>query len=97
MAQATVGTREHRGEYGYDGSFETVSAGTQLAVVGAGSTALLVAAGVCLARGRPLAAALAAASAVNIAGTAACFLHATRSGRRRVGTRSACASWAGET
>jgi arsenite methyltransferase len=75
---------EHRGEYGYDGAFETVSAGTQLAVVGAGSTALLVAAGVCLARGRRLAAALAAASAVEIIGTAAWYIYATRSGKFRV-------------
>jgi arsenite methyltransferase len=74
----------HRGEYGYDGSFQTVSAGTQLAVVGASSTALLVAAGVCLARGRRLAAALAAASAVEIAGTAAWYIYATRSGKFRV-------------
>jgi arsenite methyltransferase len=75
---------EHRGEYGYDGSFQTVSAGTQLAVVGASSTALLVAAGVCLARGRRLAAALAAASAVEMAGTAAWCIYATRSGKFRV-------------
>jgi SAM-dependent methyltransferase len=75
---------EHRGEYGYDGSYETVSAGTQLAVVGAGSTAFLVAAGVCLARGRRLAAALAAASAIEIIGTAASFVYATRAGKFRV-------------
>lgn len=80
MAKANV-VHEHRGEYGYDGSFQTVSARTQLAVVGAGSTALLVAAGVCLARGRRLAAALAAASAVEIIGTAAWYIYATRSGK----------------
>lgn len=32
-------TGQHRGDYGYDGSFHTVSAGTQLAAVGAGSAA----------------------------------------------------------
>jgi arsenite methyltransferase len=81
VAVATAGTHEHRGEYGYDGSFQTVSARTQLAVVGTGSTALLVAAGVCLARGRRLAAALAAASAVEAIGTAAWYVYATRSGK----------------
>jgi arsenite methyltransferase len=75
---------EHRGEYGYDGSFHTVSAGTQLAAVGAGSAALLAGAGVSLARGNRLAAALAAVSAVEIIGTAAWFIYATRSGKFRV-------------
>jgi arsenite methyltransferase len=75
---------EHRGEYGYDGSFHTVSAGTQLAAVCAGSAALLAGAGVSLARGNRLAAALAAASAVEIIGTAASFIYATRSGKFRV-------------
>jgi arsenite methyltransferase len=75
---------EHRGEYGYDGSFHTVSAGTQLGAVGAGSAALLAGAGVCLNRGNRLAAALAAASAVEILATAASFIYATRSGKFRV-------------
>jgi arsenite methyltransferase len=72
---------EHRGEYGYDGSFHTISAGAQLAAVGAGSAALFAAAGVCLARGNRAAAALAAASAVEIVGTAAWYIYATRSGK----------------
>jgi SAM-dependent methyltransferase len=75
---------EHRGEYGYDGSFHTVSAGTQLAVVGAASAALLTGAGICLARGNRVAAALAAGSAIEIIGTAAWYIYATRSGKFRV-------------
>jgi arsenite methyltransferase len=75
---------EHKGDYGYDGSFHTVSGGTQLTAVGAASAALLVAAGVCLARGKRLPAALAAVSAVDIAGTAAWYIYATRSGKFRV-------------
>jgi arsenite methyltransferase len=74
---------EHKGEYGYDGSFHTISAGTQLAVVGASSAALLAGGTVCLKRGNRLAAALAAASAAQIIGTAASFIYATRSGKFR--------------
>lgn len=71
----------HNGDYGYDGSFHTVSAGTQLAAIGVGSAALLAAAGLCLTRGRRLAAALAGASALEIIGTAAWYIYATRSGK----------------
>ena len=78
---------EHRGEYGYDVSFHTVSAGTQLAVVGTGSAALLAGAGVCLTRGNRLAAALAVVSAGEIIGTAAWFIYATRFGKFRVWDR----------
>jgi SAM-dependent methyltransferase len=82
-----MNVHEHRGEYGYDGSFHTVSARTQLAAVGAGSAALLMGAGFCLGRGRRLAAALSAAQvllAVGIIGTAAWYIYATRSGKFRV-------------
>lgn len=72
---------EHQGDYGYDGSFHTVSAETQLATVAAGSAALLAAAGVFLARGKRAAAALAGASALQIAGTATWYIYATRAGK----------------
>lgn len=72
---------EHNGDYGYDGSFHTVSAATQLAIIGAGSAALLGAAGLCLTRGKRLAAALAGASALEIIGTATWYIYATRSGK----------------
>jgi arsenite methyltransferase len=77
-------TREHKGEYGYDGSFHTVSAGTQLAGIGAVSAALLAGAGFALARGNRLAAALGAASAAEILATAVSYIYATRSGKFRV-------------
>ena len=73
--------RDHKGEYGYDGSFHTVSAGTQLAVIGATSAGLLAGAGFALARGNRLAAALGAASAVQVLATAASYIYATRSGK----------------
>jgi hypothetical protein len=79
----TAVTREHKGEYGYDGSFHTVSAGAQLAGIGAGSAALLAGAGFASARGNRLAAALAAASAAEILATAASYAYATRSGKFR--------------
>jgi arsenite methyltransferase len=56
----------------------------KLAGVSATSVALLVAAGFALARGNRLAAALAAASAVEILATAASYIYATRSGKFRV-------------
>jgi SAM-dependent methyltransferase len=75
------------GDYGYDGSFHTVSAGVQLAAVGAGSAGLLAGAGVALARGNRLAAAIAAGSAAQIVATTASFIYATRSGKFHVWDR----------
>jgi arsenite methyltransferase len=76
-----VTTSARKGEYGYDGSFHTVSAGTQLAGVGATSAALLTGAGFALARGNRVAAALAAASAVEVLATAASYIYSTRAGK----------------
>ena len=78
-----VTTRARKGEYGYDGSFHTVSPGAQLAGVVATSAALLAGAGFALARANRLAAALATASAVEILATAASYIYATRSGKFR--------------
>jgi arsenite methyltransferase len=78
-----VTTSARKGEYGYDGSFHTVSAGTQLAGVGATSAALLTGAGFALARGNRVAAALAAASAVEVLATAASYIYSTRAGKFR--------------
>jgi arsenite methyltransferase len=75
------------GDYGDDGSFHTVSAGLQLAAVGAGSAGLLAGAGVALARGNRLAAAIAAGSAVEVVATTASFIYATRSGKFHVWDR----------
>jgi arsenite methyltransferase len=74
-------TRQHNGEYGYDGSFHTVSPGAQVAGVCGISAALFAAAGVALARRNRLAAALGAASAVQVLATTASYIYATRRGK----------------
>lgn len=79
--------REHKGEYGYDGSFHTVSAGAQVAGVAGISAVLFAGAGVALARGNRLAAALGAASAVEVLTTAASYIYATRRGKFAVWDR----------
>lgn len=81
MAAGDAVARAPQGEYGYDGSFHTVSPGAQLLGVGAVSAALFGGAGVCLARGNRLAAALSAASAAQVLATAASYIYATRSGK----------------
>ncbi|OBA61801.1 methyltransferase [Mycobacterium sp. 1100029.7] len=78
---------ERNGEYGYDGSFNTVSPAAQLAGVVGISAALFVGAGVALSRGNRLAAALGAASAVEILATAASYIYATRRGKFAVWER----------
>lgn len=82
-AGEAVTTTARKGEYGYDGSFHTVSAGAQLAGVGGTSAALLTGAGFALARGNRLGAVLAAASAVEVLATAASYIYSTRSGKFR--------------
>jgi arsenite methyltransferase len=81
VAEPAATTREHKGEYGYDGSFHTVSARAQVTGVGVGSAALFVGAGIALARRNRLAAALGAVAAVQILATAASYIYATRSGK----------------
>lgn len=71
----------HRGDYGYDGSFHTVSAGAQFKAVAIGSAVLFAAAGAALARGNRTAAALAGASGAATVATTASFIYATRSGK----------------
>jgi arsenite methyltransferase len=82
-----VTTREHDGEYGYDGSFHTFSGKAQVAGIGIGSTALLVVAGVALARGNRRVAALSATSALQLIASAASYIYATRSGKFHVWDR----------
>ncbi|WAJ46052.1 class I SAM-dependent methyltransferase [Mycobacterium sp. Aquia_216] len=74
-------TREHQGEYGYDGSFNRVSPRAQVGGVAGISAVLFAAAGVALARGNRLAAALGAASAVQVLATTASYIYATRRGK----------------
>lgn len=79
--------REHRGEYGYDGSFNTLSARAQMGAVTIGSTALLAAAGTAIACGNPKLAALAGTSGAALIGTTASYIYATRAGKFRVWDR----------
>ena len=81
MAEPAVTSREHNGEYGYDGSFHTFSAVAQMTGIGVVSAALFAGGGVALARANRLAAAIAAASALEVLATAASYIYATRAGK----------------
>ena len=72
---------EHRGEYGIDGSFHTVSAPVQAAVVGTGVVLLALGAGVAAATGRRRPARVGAAAAATLITQAGLYLHATRRGK----------------
>ena len=79
--------REHKGDYGIDGSFHTVSARGQAIGVVAASAALAVSAAISLARGRWLTSAVTGTSAVGIAASAALYIYATRAGKFEVWNR----------
>ncbi|MGH3558087.1 MAG: class I SAM-dependent methyltransferase [Mycobacterium sp.] len=81
MADTAVATYEHKGDYGIDGSFHTVSARGQAMGIAATSVALAVWAGLSLVRGKRLTAALTGASAAGIAASAALYIYATRAGK----------------
>jgi arsenite methyltransferase len=85
MAHAAV--RKHKGDYGIDGSFHTVSARGQAIGVVAASAALAVSAGISLNRGKRLTAALTGASAAGIAASAALYIYATKAGKFEVWNR----------
>ncbi|BBY04271.1 class I SAM-dependent methyltransferase [Mycobacterium seoulense] len=72
---------DHRGDYGIDGSFHTVSARGQAIGLAAQTVALLGWAVFGWVRGKRLTAALAATSAVGIASSAALYVYATRVGK----------------
>jgi arsenite methyltransferase len=76
-----VVVHDHRGDYGIDGSFFSISARGQAIGIGAQAAALAVWAGISWARGKRLTAALAGASAVVIIATTVWYLYATRSGK----------------
>ena len=72
---------DHRGDYGIDGSFHTISARGQAIGIGAEAAALAVWAGISWARGKRLRAALAGASVAAITTTTAWYIYATRWGK----------------
>jgi arsenite methyltransferase len=79
--------REHKGDYGIDGSFHTVSARGQAIGVAAASAALAALAGISLTRGKRLTAALTGTSAAAIAASAALYIYATKAGKFEVWNR----------
>jgi arsenite methyltransferase len=72
---------DHRGDYGIDGSFKTVSARGQAIGVVAQAAALAVWAGISWARGRRVTAALAAGSGAGLISAMGWYVYATRSGK----------------
>jgi arsenite methyltransferase len=85
MAHAVV--QQRRGNYGIDGSFHTVSARGQAIGIAVQASALAVRAGVSLAHGKRLTAALSGASAVGIAAGTALYMYATKAGKFDVWNR----------
>ena len=71
----------HRGDYGIDGSFRTVSARGQAIGVVAQAAALAVWAAISWARGRRMAAALGGASVAGLISMMTWYIYATRSGK----------------
>jgi arsenite methyltransferase len=85
VAHATV--REHKGDYGIDGSFHKVSARGQAIGVAVQAAALAVWSGTSLARGKRLTAALTGTSTAGIAASAALYIYATKAGKFEVWNR----------
>jgi arsenite methyltransferase len=81
LADTAVATYEHKGDYGIDGAFHTVSAQGQAIGVGVQSAALLALAVISWARGKRLAAALAGTAGIGIIASAALYINATRAGK----------------
>lgn len=73
--------REHQGDYGIDGSFNTISARGQAIGVGVQAAALAVWSGISLARGKRLTATLTGISSLGIAASAALYIYATKAGK----------------
>ena len=79
--------RDHKGDYGIDGSFHTVSARGQAISIGVGTAALAVSSGISLHRGQRLIAAFTAASSLGIAASTALYIYATKAGKFAVWQR----------
>ena len=79
MTQTAI--REHKGDYGIDGSFHTISARGQAIGVAVDAAALAMWSAISLARGKRLTAALTGTSALGIAASAALYIYATKAGK----------------
>jgi arsenite methyltransferase len=82
MTQTAV--REHKGDYGIDGSFHTVSARGQAIGIATQAAALAMWSAISVARRKRLTAALTGASSLGIAASAALYIYATRVGKFEV-------------
>ncbi len=82
-----MGVSDRRGDYGIDGSFQTISARGQAIGIGVQTVALAAWAGIACARGKRITAALSGTSAVGIAASAALYIYATRAGKFEVWNR----------
>lgn len=85
MADAAV--REHKGDYGIDGSFHAISARNQAIAISVQAAGLAAWSGVSLARGKRWTAALTGASSVGIAASATLYIYATKAGKFAVWNR----------
>lgn len=82
MTPATVG--KHKGDYGIDGSFHTISARRQATGIAIQAATLAIWSAISLARGRRVTAALTGASSLGIAASAALYIYATKAGKFEV-------------
>src|SRR5262245_13108909 len=85
MTHAAV--TERRGDYGIDGSFHTVSARGQAIGIATQVFALAAWAGISLARGKRVTAALTGTSAAAIAASTALYMYVTKAGKFEVWNR----------
>ena len=79
--------RDHKGDYGIDGSFHTISARGQAISIGVGSAALAVWSALSASRGKRLVAAATASSSLGIAASTALYIYATKAGKFQVWQR----------
>jgi arsenite methyltransferase len=78
---------DHKGDYGIDGSFHTISARGQAISIAVGSAALAAWSGISINRGKRFTAAVTAASSLSIAASTALYIYATKAGKFQVWQR----------
>jgi arsenite methyltransferase len=84
MNNTLVDLRRHNADYGFDGTYNTVPASGQAAIIGSGCAALLASAVRSFAKGRRIAAAVKGGTGLAILTTVASFVRATRIGKFEV-------------
>jgi arsenite methyltransferase len=76
--------RDHKGDYGIDGSFRTISPRGQAISIAVGSAVLAVWSGISINRGKFLTAALTGASSLGITASTALYIYVTKAGKFHV-------------